>query len=114
MRNDGQQTSFARTGWLWFAWFLATPYAHGNDVVLLAVPILVMLGRNACHIMRFPAAPAMYLLFVSDSIFPVRIGPECLLLTMLCCIIANRKWPEKENSSRVDHVESAPLTLATV
>jgi len=114
VRNDGQQTSFARTGWLWFAWSLATPYAHGNDVVLLAVPILVMLGGNACHIMRFPAAPAMYLLFVSDSIFTVRIGPECLLLTMVCCIIASRKWPETEKSSRVERVESAPLSLAIV
>jgi len=113
VRNGGNQTSFARTGWLWFAWFLATPYAHGNDVVLLTVPILVMLGRNACHIMRFPAAPAIYLLFVTDAILPVRVGPEVLLLTTVCCIIACRKWPETVNSSRVERVESAAPSLAS-
>jgi len=113
VRNDGEQTSFARTGWLWFAWFLATPYAHGNDVVLLTVPILVMLGRDACHIMRFPAAPAIYLLFVTEAIFPFRVGPEALLLTTVCCIIACRKWPETVNSSRVERVESAAPSLAS-
>ncbi len=114
VQNDGKQTSFARTGWLWFAWFLATPYAHGPDVVLLTVPILVMLGRNACHILRFPAAPTIYLLFVADSVFPFQMGPPCLLLTMVCCIIAKRKWADKENSSGVEQVESTPLSLAAV
>lgn len=114
VRNGGKQTSFARTGWLWFAWFLATPYAHGPDVVLLTVPILVMLGRNACHILRFPAAPTMYLLFVADSVFPFQMGPPCLLLTMVCCIIASRKWPEKENSYGIHLVENAPQSLTMV
>ncbi|MGH2408787.1 MAG: glycosyltransferase family 87 protein, partial [Chloroflexota bacterium] len=94
LRNGGRQTSFARTGWLWFAWFLATPYAHGNDLVLLTVPILVMLGRDGRRILRFPVAPAVYLLFITEMGYPVRIGSECILLTAACCIIASRKWPE--------------------
>ncbi|MGH2443988.1 MAG: glycosyltransferase 87 family protein, partial [Chloroflexota bacterium] len=94
VRNKGRQTSFGRTGWLWFAWFLATPYAHADDLILLAIPIMVMLGRDARHVLRFPGALAMYLLFIVAMGFPVRIGTECILLIAICCIIANRRWPE--------------------
>ena len=32
---------------LWLVWFLATPYAHFPDEILLTIPILISLGSNA-------------------------------------------------------------------
>ncbi|MCA1596794.1 MAG: DUF2029 domain-containing protein [Chloroflexi bacterium] len=36
-----------RMAWLWFVWFLATPYAHFFDELLLVVPIAALLSPQA-------------------------------------------------------------------
>lgn len=35
------------TGYLWAIWFLVTPFAHWHDEILLTLPVLALLGRDA-------------------------------------------------------------------
>lgn len=78
------------TSWLWFVWFLATPYAHINDVILLTPPILALLGKNGRN-MRMPlAALAPYLLFAGVLAAPlhVLVGLEPLELAAIGACLA--------------------------
>jgi hypothetical protein len=75
--------------WLSFVWLLATPYAHPFDEVLLAVPMLILLGRDGYRITwRWPAW-SLYLMSFSILLFPAaphnfQLLPLPLLVTALC------------------------------
>lgn len=45
--NQQSDRQLLATGSLRFRWLVATPYAHFADEILLAVPILGLLGRDA-------------------------------------------------------------------
>lgn len=34
------------SAWLWLVWFLATPYAQYYDAIVLALPVLALLGKD--------------------------------------------------------------------
>lgn len=83
------------TGWLWFAWFLATPYAHINDVIMLTPPVLALLGTNAQRVTWAPAAAVLYLLFVGILTLPpgipITAEPLELLTAGACLAVAARR-----------------------
>ena len=58
-----------QTGWLWFLWIIATPYAHYVDEILLLIPVLALVGRDARAIARPPAVEVLYLLGLSILLF---------------------------------------------
>ena len=58
------------SAWLFVVWFLATPFAHFHDEVLLLIPLLALLGTNGSDATRFPQAAILYLLAFSLLLFP--------------------------------------------
>lgn len=85
--RDIPDTPSLEYAWLWLVWFLATPYAHFYDEMLLTIPILALLGRNGWRVTeRLPAA-ALYLMFLSLLVIswaPARIQ----LLSLPVLIVA--------------------------
>jgi Glycosyltransferase family 87 len=98
--------------WLWLAWFLATPYGHFPDEILLAYPVLALLGRNADLIAMPHSVVTLYLLLASLALFswaPHGVQLLWLPLMVVCALaawsartagvdryhlpIAVRKWP---------------------
>jgi hypothetical protein len=56
--------------WLWFVWFLASPYAHYPDQVVLTLPVVALLGRNARQLITAVPLAVLYLLISSIIVFP--------------------------------------------
>jgi Glycosyltransferase family 87 len=50
---------------LWLVWMLAAPYGHFFDEVILAIPVLAVLGKNGEFVSRRIPATVLYLLFCS-------------------------------------------------
>lgn len=109
-RHRGKETTMLDTGWLWFAWFLAVPYAHINDVILIMPPVLAILGVNARRATWPLAAAVLYLLFIGVLALPFRvpitIEPLELLAAGVCLAIAAHREGYR------NHSESAAQTAA--
>ncbi|MBV9280999.1 MAG: DUF2029 domain-containing protein [Chloroflexi bacterium] len=93
-RGDGQMPILS-VSVLWLAWFLATPYAHFFDEVLLTVPLLALVGRDANRLTWRPPAVALYLMFFSLTVisatpFNVQLLPLPLVGILICLIVAER------------------------
>jgi hypothetical protein len=57
--------SVEQVAWLWFVWFLATPYAHIDDEIILAIPLIALLGRNGSRVSEVVPAFAAFLMLFS-------------------------------------------------
>lgn len=96
----GELTVLA-VGWLWTWWMLATPFAHYYDEILLAVPLLALMGRDASRIGRALPLAALYMMFV--SVFLLRWTPFHVqllalpLLGVLICLARASAWPESRS-----------------
>ncbi|PZS04830.1 MAG: hypothetical protein DLM70_07370, partial [Chloroflexi bacterium] len=64
-RRNQTKVAAISVAWLWFVWFLASPYVHFGDEVLLAVPLLALLGREADRITHRLPVFALYMVFFS-------------------------------------------------
>lgn len=83
-------------GWLWVLWFLATPYAHFYDEVLLAFPLLLLAGIDGRWIVRSRPALAIFLallslVVISAAPFNVQLLWLPLVAIMLCLFTAARE-----------------------
>jgi Glycosyltransferase family 87 len=58
-----------RTGWLWFVWLIATPYAHYIDEMLLVIPVLALIGYDGRRISRPLSVSVLYLLGLSILLY---------------------------------------------
>lgn len=79
--------------WLWFAWFLAAPYAHFYDEILLTAPVLALLGRNGGRLGERLPTTALYLLFFSllfISWAPGGVQPLSLSLVLVAVMLYAR------------------------
>lgn len=90
-RNGGTEPPLA-IAWLWILWFLATPFAHFHDEVVLALPVLAMLGRNAQWIGRWPPTVALYALLLSIVLFPASRAQTdfqslALAVVLVCAVV---------------------------
>ncbi|GAC1401630.1 MAG: hypothetical protein NVSMB52_15450 [Chloroflexota bacterium] len=84
--------------WLSVMWFLATPYAHFFDEILLALPVLAILGRNGVHTTAWQGLTTLYLALVSLLLISAAPGGVQLLFLPLagiaiCAFFAQRKSP---------------------
>lgn len=86
--HRGTRVTLLDTGWLWVVWFLATPYAHINDAIMLAPPIIALLGYNASRTTWPLAAATLYLLFVEAVVASFGLEPLILLGVGAFLIIA--------------------------
>jgi Glycosyltransferase family 87 len=78
-------TPFRAVAWLWFVWFLASPYSHFYDELFLAIPMLVLFGPGGREVAKPMPAVALYaaffsLLIVSWLPFQVSVLPVPLIL----------------------------------
>lgn len=101
--HRGRRVTMLDTGWLWFAWFLATPYAHINDVILLTPPVLAIVGVNARWASRPLAAAVLYLLFIGVVALPIHIPitlePLELLAAAVCLVIGSRQAEHRDEKA---------------
>ena len=84
--RGGTRPSFSSIAWLWVVWFLAAPYAHFSDEVLLTLPLLVILGRDGQPVRGREAALALYAAALSLILLqaaPFRVQLLCLPLFLL-------------------------------
>jgi hypothetical protein len=80
------QLEVLAVGWLWFAWFLAAPYAHFYDEILLTLPLLALLGRNGERLAEAGPTLALYLAFFSLLVLSATPGGVQLLCVPLLAI----------------------------
>jgi Glycosyltransferase family 87 len=104
--NRRERHTVLGVAWLWIAWFLATPFAHFHDEVVLALPILAILGRDGAWMDGWPANVAIYLLLLSILFFPTaRAHTDVQSLTLLvvlgCGVV---QLSRKEGKARVDGI----------
>lgn len=85
-RGLGQETPMTSVAWLWFLWFLATPYDLFDDQMLLAIPVLALLGRNGSRLASPLAATILYAVFL--CVVPFNISPARMQLLWLPILIA--------------------------
>jgi Glycosyltransferase family 87 len=60
----------SRSGWLWVLWFLVSGYTHYPDLIVLAVPVLALLGRDGSNVTRPRSIAVLYLSLFSLALFP--------------------------------------------
>jgi hypothetical protein len=92
--------------WLWLAWFLATPFAHFHDEVVLALPLLAILGRDGAWLARWPANVALFVLVLSILLFPTTrahtdLQSLALLVVLGCALVQLSR--ERSESGVVAH-----------
>lgn len=90
LRREGPVSVFA-IGWLWVLWFLATPYAHFFDAILLTIPIAATVGRDGMWATSREGAVALYLAFAAllvISATPLRV--QLLWLPILGILLVLR------------------------
>lgn len=80
LRREGS-VPLAAVGWLWIVWFLATPYAHFYDEVILAFPIVAIMGRNGARVTR--REPAWILSLALGSLLLISSAPHRIQLLWL-------------------------------
>ncbi|HEX6509485.1 MAG TPA: glycosyltransferase family 87 protein, partial [Chloroflexota bacterium] len=89
-RSDGGVTALAMA-WLWILWFLATPFAHFHDEVVLTLAVLAILGLDGKWIGRWPATLTLYVLLFSLLVFPTSRAhtdfQSLTLLVVLACAV---------------------------
>lgn len=66
----GDVRSLRSVGWLWLVAFLVTPFAHFHDQVVLALPILALVGPDGLHLRQRSVVCALYLLLLEVLVFP--------------------------------------------
>lgn len=103
---------FRSTAWLWFAWILATPYAHFFDLILLSIPIAALFGRNARDGGRLSQIGILYLMFAAlffvNPIGRVYLLPLPVLAAGILAHISGRQdVPPKRAPAVTPRLESA-------
>lgn len=59
-KRHGSGDSISSSAWLWLVWFLAVPYGQYYDELILAVPVLALVGRDGCNVTRPTSLVALY------------------------------------------------------
>jgi Glycosyltransferase family 87 len=77
--------------WLWFLWFLAAPYAHFQDEIILTAPLLSLLGRDGVSVARPLPGLVLYLTVLSPLFIvwsPLRMDLICIPLLAATLVMA--------------------------
>ncbi|MGH2443883.1 MAG: glycosyltransferase family 87 protein [Chloroflexota bacterium] len=72
--RDQSEVPMLSVSWLWVLWFLATPYAHFYDEILLVIPLLALFGLDGRGVSRREAAAVLYLAFGCLLVISAVIG----------------------------------------
>jgi hypothetical protein len=88
---------FEKVGWLWAVWFLAAPFAHFPDEILLTIPILAYLGVDGERLASASGRVALVALFGSIILFPATIAN----VNLLSAVVAFLTWPLWKDARRL-------------
>jgi Glycosyltransferase family 87 len=96
--------------WLWVVWFLAAPFGHFHDEVLLALPVMAAMGINAQRAAGPLPAACLYLLALSvplaywtpfASNLPYNTQLHSIpLLGVAICLLAISRRPESGSKQK--------------
>lgn len=78
-RRGRGPASMHEVSWLWISWFLVAPFAHFPDEILLTVPVVALMGRNATYLARRGPAIGLVMSFLSVLLYPSWFGNVNLL-----------------------------------
>jgi hypothetical protein len=97
VRGEGE-VPFRAVGWLWGVWMLVTPLLHFHDELVLAIPLLAVLGTNGKDLGRWPVIAALYTSYFSIIALAIRPGGVewiwvPLLLLTVCLFLGRRCHP---------------------
>lgn len=97
-------SSVLSLGWLWILSFLCVPYAHTNDAILLAPPLLALLGTNGRRTAWFLPAVTLYLLFAIALRDPLTVAgvqtePIKFAVVGVCLALAARSTQYRDDSA---------------
>jgi hypothetical protein len=92
-RRSADELPLLGFAWLSFVWFLAAPYAHFFDEVLLTVPLLILFGRDGHRVAWRWSHRVLYLMLFSISVisanpFKVQLLALPLIAVTACLLIA--------------------------
>lgn len=105
--------SLGITGWLWILWFLATPFAHFHDEILLTAPLLALAGRDGKGLSEWRPLAMLYLLISSLLLFPTaRLHTDLQSLALLPILALAFLCAWNESASRTTGAE--PVLLGKV
>lgn len=93
-RRGGSVDSL-EVAWLSVMWFLATPYAHFFDEILLTLPVLAVIGRDGLRVGSWLGSTTLYLALLSLLLISAAPGGVQLLFLPLagiaiCAFFAQR------------------------
>jgi hypothetical protein len=102
-RNRGEGgLPLVSVAWLWMLWFLAVPYAHFFDQILLTAPLLALFGCNGSALVQRGPKWSLYLLFFSllfISWAPGGVQPLALPLAVVAAVSYVRVHPAPAEQS---------------
>jgi hypothetical protein len=84
VRSGSIDPQLAGTAWLWLIWFLAAPFAHFPDQLILAPAILAFLGRDGVNAFTPRGVTVLSLAFLSLALFPNTLSQA----NLLCVFVA--------------------------
>jgi hypothetical protein len=87
-RRSADELPLLGFAWLSFVWFLAAPYAHFFDEVLLTVPLLILFGRDGHRVAWRWSHRVLYLMLFSMNPFKVQLLALPLIAVTACLLIA--------------------------
>ncbi|HLJ68293.1 MAG TPA: glycosyltransferase family 87 protein [Chloroflexota bacterium] len=74
---------------LWIVWFLAAPYAHIFDEILLTAPVMVLIGRDAHLAVTRRGLSLLYAAFLSLAVIQaVIVGVQLLWVPVVWMLLA--------------------------
>jgi hypothetical protein len=101
-----------RSGWLWVVWLLAVPLSHFHYEIVLAAPLLAILGFNARRLIYWEACTAVFVLLFSVLFFPVHRGDtdyQSLTLIVLAVLLGRAATSPRYRSLVVNQRPMASL-----
>lgn len=97
-RRAMREIPFERVAWLWYVWFLASPYTHFYDEALLAAPTFLLLGRDGRALTHPAALTTLFVLLFSLLLIspaPFRLSLLSLPLLLVTWFLWRRSRPSK-------------------
>jgi hypothetical protein len=110
-RSRGAAVPPDSVAWLFVLWYLATPFAHFHDQVVLALPILTLLGTDARALTARVPVTVLYLMLLSLLLFPTSRFHTDLQSLALLPIAGFALWMALRDPSRDHGSEARPSSL---
>jgi Glycosyltransferase family 87 len=94
--------------WLWLVWFLAAPFGHLHDEILLTLPILVLMGAESSEVPDPWRAVCLYLVVMSVLLlYWTPMKAQLLALPLIAVALALYRLFWRFQKGTCDHLDGA-------